>query len=187
LPLLPPLRKGGWGGFLPAQNCLSYLLQDSIGLQQHVPVIVPQHQQTFRGKALITLAVAFKVFGFQVLAAVNLNHQPGAWGKEIQNVGSKRFLSIKLDPMQLFPPQTRPEQLFRIGHIPAQVAGWGFQVFAVSAQRQIPLNPPFIKGDLKTTQLRARPPLQKVGVHLPPYKEVGLCSPLQRETYTNIC
>ena len=106
LSFLPPLRKGGRGGFLPAQNCLCYLLQNCIGLKQHVPVVEPQHAQTFLGKALITLPVAFEMIGFQVLAAVNFNHQPGAWGKKVQNVRTKRFLSIKLDPMQLLPAQT---------------------------------------------------------------------------------
>jgi hypothetical protein len=92
------------------------------GFVQDLKIVEAKHDEPHALKMSVTQRVALSVRGFEVLAAIDFDHEPRGVAVEIDDVRSERLLAVE-GHAQLFAPQTLPEFLLGVGLVAAQLAG----------------------------------------------------------------
>jgi hypothetical protein len=62
------------------------------------------------------------LFGFAVLTAINLDHQPRRQANKIRKIGSQRKLTTEAQAIDLFAPERMPESLLGVRCIGTKLA-----------------------------------------------------------------
>jgi hypothetical protein len=96
------------------------LVEHGVGLRQNLVCPKPQHAESLSGKPVCPALVCAPLL--QVLAAVDLDDEPGAQTNEVQDEGPQRVLPSKFDA-QLLKAQAAPEATLGVGQGAAEVAG----------------------------------------------------------------
>ena len=97
----------------------------------HLQIVEPNHGQSLPIQPGTTPRIVFKAGRLKMLAAIHFNDKVDCRGMKIDDVFADRTLSKKGDAEKLFSPEVKPEPLFCVSHVAAQVAGFLFQVVAV--------------------------------------------------------
>ena len=97
----------------------------------HLQIVEPNHRQPLRSQPGGTPRIVFKVGRFKMLAAIHFNDKVDCRRIKIDDVFADWALPKKWDAEQLFSPEVKPEPLFCVRHVAAQVAGFLLQVVAV--------------------------------------------------------
>jgi hypothetical protein len=90
-------------------------LQDSIGLQQNLPVVEAHHVKACAFQHRCTPPVLLCSFRLEVLATIDLDDQLGFEAGEVGEEWSDGMLSAELEAGKLAVAQVAPDQPFCVG------------------------------------------------------------------------
>jgi len=118
VPSLPPCGGGlGWGVYTKRD---ANGFDHAVGVAQHVVVPEAQNPIALRLKPHRAFSVTSDLIG--VLAAVHFDDESRGETDEVGNVGAEGHLPPKAVAIGLLAAQSRPELLFGLGRIAAQLA-----------------------------------------------------------------
>lgn len=116
---------GRGGGNRRTTHRLKYHRQHLFSIEQYLVIPEPQYPKALTSEPLVALHIPGTGV---VLAAIGLHNQPRTEVHEIHHIAAQRLLTAKFLTRQPVAAQVSPEQLFRIGHVAAQLSGEVFLV-----------------------------------------------------------
>src|SRR5690606_26470740 len=116
---------GREGGNRRTTHRLKYHRQHLLNIAQPLATPEPQYPKALTSKTVIAPHIPSTVV---VLAAIGLHKQPRTEVHEIHHIAAQRLLTAKFLTRQPVAAQVSPKQLFRIGHVAAQLSGEVFLV-----------------------------------------------------------
>lgn len=116
---------GRGGGNRRTTHRLKYHRQHLFSIEQYLVIPEPQYPKALTSEPLVALHIPGTGV---VLAAIGLHNQPRTEVHEIHHIAAQRLLTAKFLTRQPVAAQVSPKQLFRIGHVAAQLSGEVFLV-----------------------------------------------------------
>jgi hypothetical protein len=95
--LPPPLAGEGWGG--GGRDDGGDCFQHAASIGHDVVIVKAKNTESFLGEKGISAIVALHVLRFEMLAAINFDHQPCSMTDKINDIGSDGRLSAKARAM----------------------------------------------------------------------------------------
>ncbi|GMV59414.1 MAG: hypothetical protein AMXMBFR72_25120 [Betaproteobacteria bacterium] len=121
-------------------------LQDSLHLHQHLPIVESQHTQPERPQRFVALNVTRLFVRFEMLPAVEFDHESNRGRVEIDDVSTDRSLPVELNALDLLATQPLPERTFGVGQIRPELSGKWLEIAPVVETPKSPLAPLFQRG-----------------------------------------
>ncbi len=93
------------------------LLQHAFRLRQHLSIVESQHIQPERAQRFIALNVTRLRVRFEMLPAIEFNHESNRGRIEIDDVLTDRLLPVELHAFDLFAAQLLPKRTLRVRRV----------------------------------------------------------------------
>jgi hypothetical protein len=121
-------------------------LQDSLHLRKHLSIVESQHAQPERPQRFIAFNVTRLFVRFEMLPAVEFDHESNRGRVEVDDVSTDRSLPVELNALDLLATQPLPERAFGVGEVRAELSSKWLEIASVVETPKSPLAPLFQRG-----------------------------------------